>query len=61
MNKEKIVMRYKLYHCSMKDKLACQISVSELKEKLEALEPGEMVCVELIEGGELPDDGNFSD
>lgn len=61
MNKEKNVMLYKLYRCSMKDKLVIQISVSELKEKMEALEPGEMVCVELIEEGEILDDRNFSD
>lgn len=61
MNKENSVILYKLYRCSIKDKLSCQISVSELKQKMAALEPGEMVCVKLIAEGGILGDRNIPD
>lgn len=61
MNKENFVMLYTLYRCSIKDKLSCQISVSELKQKMTALKPGEMVCVKLIEEGGILDDRYIPD
>ena len=61
MNKENFVMLYTLYRCSIKAKRSCQISVSELKQKMAALEPGEMVCVKLISEGGILDDRNIPD